>query len=122
MSTSTSWGASLLSQTESGLSSIFSAFTADTGLSNLETAVSNWWQGTPGTPLAPLGAKTYAGAVGAGIMADTNAAYSLAQGTVAAGSAAGSAIGGVTSALSSSMGPILIVLAIIVIAVLVIKT
>ena len=107
---------------ETGLSNILDAFGADTGLSRLGTAITNWWDGTPGSPLAPLGAKTYAGAVGAGLSADASAAYSLAQGTVAAGSAAGQAVSGLTSALSSGIGPILIVLIIIVIAVVFLKT
>lgn len=114
MATSSSWSL--------GLTNILDAFGADTGLSNLGTAITNWWDGTPGTPLAPLGAKTYAGAVGAGLSADVSAGYSLAKGTVAAGQAAGSAVSGVTSALSSGLGPVLIILIIIVIAVLFLKT
>ena len=113
---------SWLSSTTAGFDQILSAFTADTGISNLETAVSNWWDGTTGSPLAPLGAKTYAGAVGAGLSADVSAGYSLAKGTVAAGQAAGSAVSGVTSVLSGGLGPVLLIVIIIVIAVLVLKT
>ena len=118
----TNWGSGFLASAESGLSNILDAFTYDTGLSNLDTAITNWWNGTPGTPLAPLGAKTYAGAVGAGLSADASAVSSIAKTTVAAGQAAGQAVSGVTSALSSPLGPVLLIVIIIVIAVLVLKT
>ena len=50
----TNWGSGFLASAESGLSNILDAFTYDTGLSNLDTAITNWWNGTPGTPLAHL--------------------------------------------------------------------
>ncbi len=40
---------------QTGLSNILDAFGADTGLSHLGTAITNWWDGTTGSPLAPLG-------------------------------------------------------------------
>lgn len=93
----------------------------DTGLSDLETAVSNWWNGAPGSPLAPLGAKTYVGAVGAGLSADATAVKHVATGAVKVGSAVGSGVTDLASLTTGSMGPLIVVLMVIVIAVLVIK-
>lgn len=101
-------GTSLL---ESGLTS----FADSLGFSNvtwgsLSNTFTSFWDGSNGS----LGAKTYVGAVGAGVAADAKAVYHVSQAAVNVGS-------GLTSALTSSYGPLLMLVIVIVVVIVVMK-
>lgn len=102
----------LISATESGLSS----FADSLGFPNvtwasLSNSFTSWWDGNGGSS---LGAKTYVGAVGAGLTADGKAIYH-------AGQAAANVGGALTSALTSPYGPWLMLALVIVIVVVLVK-
>ncbi len=101
----------LVSATESGLATFADSlgFSGVTWAS-LGNTLTSWWDGSGGS----LGAKTYVGAVGAGLGADAKAVYHASQAAVNVGS-------GLTSALTSSWGPLLMVAIVIVIVIVALK-
>ncbi|MHB1567366.1 MAG: hypothetical protein ACYCXG_11765 [Acidiferrobacter sp.] len=95
------------------LSSAFTTLGSDVATGGVSGILSSgWWNGTPQNP---IGAKVYAGAVGAGLSADVTAGYHAAQAATTVGS-------DITTAVTASWGPILLIGVVIVIAVIVIKT
>lgn len=101
----------LMTAGESGLVDFTHMFGfPNTTWGSLKNTFTDWWDGAGGS----LGAKTYVGAVGAGLAADGKAIYHVSQAAVNVG-------GAVTTALTTSYGPWLVLALVIVIIVIAIK-